>query len=203
MELTPELVLSAYAQGYFPMAKSRNTKEIYWFTPEQRGILPLGGFHLPRSLKKLLKQQPFTLTLDKDFPAVIHHCATAREDSWINPEIERLYIELQHRGFAHSVECWQENRLVGGLYGVALAGAFFGESMFSLVPNASKIALAHLVEWLKAANYTLLDTQYVNEHLLQFGVQEIPRAEYLTQLKLALMMRPQPLIPKSLQELAL
>ncbi len=200
-ELTAEVLLAAYANGYFPMAKSREDPELYWFTPEDRGILPLEGFHLSQSLKKLLKKQPFKVSLNLDFAEVIHGCATAREDSWINPQIERLYTELHQLGHAHSVECWKDNRLVGGLYGVSLRGAFFGESMFSLESNASKIALAHLVEWLKAAGYSLLDTQYVNDHLLQFGVQEIPRRQYLQRLKLALAIQPQPLIPRHIHEI--
>lgn len=188
--ITASDLLDAYAQGYFPMAKSREEPELYWFTPEARGVLPLEGFHLPRSLQKFLRKHPFTLTLNRDFAGVIEACATARDDTWINPEIERLYNELHRMGHAHSVECWLEGALVGGLYGVSLGGAFFGESMFSRTSGASKVALAALVETLRAAGYTLLDTQYVNDHLLQFGVQEIPRAHYLQQLQQALEIQP-------------
>lgn len=176
------------------MAKERDSHEIFWFTPEMRGVLPLESFHLPKSLKKSLKKHPLTLTLNRDFPAVIHHCATARPETWINAEIERVYSALHRYGYAHSIECWNPaGKLVGGLYGVALRGAFFGESMFSLESGASKIALATLVETLRAAGYTLLDTQYTNPHLLQFGVIEIPREEYLEKLADALAVEPRSL----------
>lgn len=176
------------------MAKERDSTEIFWFMPELRGVLPLEGFHQPKSLRKFLRKHPFKVTLDKDFAGVIHACATAREETWINQEIERTYTALHRFGYAHSVECWNaEGALVGGLYGVALQGAFFGESMFSTETGASKVALAALVEALKAAGYTLLDTQYVNNHLLQFGVLEIPQAEYLEKLADALNITPLPL----------
>lgn len=191
MEVTPDILLNAYAQGYFPMAKERNSKEIFWFTPEMRGVLPLESFHMPKSLQKLLKKNTFTLTLNQKFSAVIHHCATARPETWINSEIERVYSALHRYGYAHSIECWNSaGELVGGLYGVALRGAFFGESMFSLESGASKIALATLVKTLRTAGYTLLDTQYINPHLLQFGVIEIPREEYLEKLADALAVEP-------------
>ncbi len=180
------------------MAKSREDPELFWFYPEERGVIPLDGFHLPKKLQKFLRKHPFTVTLNHDFAGVIHGCATAREDTWINPEIERLYTEMHQIGHAHSVECWREGRLVGGLYGISLGGAFFGESMFSRETGASKVALAYLVKWLNNAGYTLLDTQYVNDHLLQFGVQEIPRKAYLQRLAAAL-----PLTPKHLHEIVM
>lgn len=194
-DITPELLLQAYAGGYFPMADTRTSKELYWFHPEQRGILPLEGFHIPASLKKALRHSPFTLTTNQAFPHVITACAEkhpTRKESWINPEIIRLYTQLWRMGHAHSVETWLEGNLIGGLYGVALGGAFFGESMFSRASNASKAALVHLVSLLKTAGYQLLDTQYVNDHLKQFGVQEIPREDYLEKLEAALPLRPRP-----------
>jgi len=187
--LTTDLLLNAYASGYFPMADSRNAKEIYWYSPEQRGILPLEHFHIPRSLQKFMRKCNYEVRFNTAFEAVICYCAdiktTKREDSWINDTIIALYCDLAARGFAQSVECWQENRLVGGLYGVCLGKAFFGESMFSLSENASKFALVHLVEHLQEAGYSLLDTQYINSHLLQFGVTEIPKKEYMVLLEKA------------------
>jgi leucyl/phenylalanyl-tRNA---protein transferase len=194
--LTCDQLLAAYAGGYFPMADSRNARELYWYCPEKRGVLPLESFHVPRSLEKFLRHCPYEVTADKAFEQVIRACADARtrqrEDTWINDEIIALYCELAQRGHAHSVECWQEGMLAGGLYGVSLGGAFFGESMFSLAVNASKVALVNLVERLKRAGYELLDTQYVNDHLLQFGVIEINRADYLQALTKALKASPNP-----------
>ncbi|MDE3060063.1 MAG: leucyl/phenylalanyl-tRNA--protein transferase [Pseudomonadota bacterium] len=184
-EITAELLLAAYASGYFPMAESRNGMELHWFYPESRGIIPLDGFHVPRSLARLIRKNPFQVTVDKAFPEVIRACAE-REETWINDTIIRLYCELHEKGYAHSVECWKDDALAGGLYGVALGGAFFGESMFSRASGASKIALVHLVQWLKRSGYRLLDTQFTNDHLQQFGVIEIPREEYLLRLKEAL-----------------
>src|SRR4051812_5128704 len=151
------------------MAKTRDDPQLYWFYPEMRGIIPLDNFHVPGSLAKIVGKKPFALTVDRAFPEVIRGCAE-RDDTWINSAIAALYTELWKMGFAHSVECWKDDALVGGLYGVALGGAFFGESMFSRVPNASKVALVHLVQLLKNAGYTLLDTQFINDHLKQFGV---------------------------------
>lgn len=185
MKITPELLLNAYANGYFPMADSKDAKELDWYCPEERGIIPLSDFHIPKSLAKFLKQHPFTLTTDKAFREVMQACAD-REETWINDEIIDLYCTLHEMGFAHSVECWEGEKLSGGLYGVALAGAFFGESMFSKTSGASKVALVHLVGLLKNAGYTLLDTQYVNDYLKQFGVVEIAKEEYLTLLRKAL-----------------
>lgn len=172
------------------MARSRNDKKLYWFAPEMRGILPLEDFHVPRKLQRIVKQQPFALRCNAAFPQVIRACADSREDTWINDAIIRSYTELWETGFAHSVECWEGNTLAGGLYGIALGGAFFGESMFSHVPNASKIALVELVKRLRTAGYRLLDTQYTNPHLVQFGVKEIPKQQYLMLLQQALAREP-------------
>jgi len=188
-DITPELLLSAYAQGYFPMAESHDDPKIYWFYPEMRGIIPLENFHVPRSLARLLKKNPFEITFNKAFAEVMRGCAE-REKTWINGRIIKLYCELHTLGFAHSMECWKDSKLVGGIYGVSLGRAFFGESMFSRVPNASKAALATLLEHLKNMGYTLFDTQYINEHLKQFGGLEIPREAYLGLLEAAI--RPHP-----------
>jgi leucyl/phenylalanyl-tRNA--protein transferase len=189
IDITPELLLQAYANGYFPMADSKDAKELGWYSPEERGIIPLADFHIPKSLTKFLKQHPFTLTTDKAFRDVMQACAD-REETWINGEIIELYYTLHEMGFAHSVECWEGEKLSGGLYGVALAGAFFGESMFSRTSGASKVALVHLVELLKKSGYTLLDTQYVNDYLKQFGGVEIAKEEYLLLLEKALKVEP-------------
>lgn len=180
-QITPELMLRAYGIGLFPMAEARASERIYWLDPEQRGILPLDDFHLPRRLLRTLLSGPFTVTADADFAGVIAGCAEqrpGREQTWINEEIERLFVELARDGHAHSVETWRDGRLVGGLYGVSLGGAFYGESMFSRERDASKAALAHLVARLRLGGYTLLDTQFVTTHLAQFGAIEIPRARY-------------------------
>lgn len=197
--VNPELLLQAYAAGYFPMAETQDSEELYWFNPEIRCVLPLEdkhAFHLPRSLAKFLRKSPFRITVDTAFAEVIAACAntrTAKRDStWINSEIAYLYTELARLGHAHSVECWEGNQLVGGLYGVSLGGAFFGESMFSRRTNASKTALAHLVERLKTAGYTLLDAQFENEHLTQFGFRSMEREIYLEKLDAALAITPDP-----------
>lgn len=193
--LTPELLLNAYASGYFPMGETRDDDALYWFHPEKRGIIPLEHFHIPQSLRKAMRKTPYRLTTNRCFERVIRACSEAsptRQESWINEPIIALYTELFRMGFAHSVECWKEEELVGGLYGVALGGAFFGESMFSRATNASKIALVHLVTHLRNAGYSLLDTQYVNDHLKQFGVTEIPRDAYLEKLDAALELTPKP-----------
>jgi leucyl/phenylalanyl-tRNA--protein transferase len=189
LEITPDLMLRAYRAGLFPMAETRRGDRLYWLDPEQRGILPLDGFHLPRRLLRTLQSGAFTVTADADFPAVIAGCAAAapgREDTWINNEIERLFTDLYRLGYAHSLETWQDGVLVGGLYGVALGGAFFGESMFSRARDASKVALAHLVARLRLGGYRLLDTQFVTTHLAQFGAIEIPRDAYKVLLASAL-----------------
>jgi leucyl/phenylalanyl-tRNA--protein transferase len=187
--LTADLLLRAYAIGIFPMADSADDPDIFWVDPEWRGIIPLHDFHVPQRLKRTIKSSPFVIRCDSAFEAVIRGCAAPAEDrqrTWINDKIVRLYLELFRRGFAHSVETWYEGELVGGLYGVSLAGAFFGESMFSRVTDASKVALVHLVARLIRSGYMLLDTQFVTSHLQRFGAIEIPRAEYRRMLAAAL-----------------
>ena len=185
LDITPDLVLRAYRHGLFPMAETRHGGRLFWLDPERRGVLPLDGFHLPRRLLRTVLGDVFAVTADTNFPATIAGCAGAapgREDTWISPEIERLFITLHRQGHAHSVECRLEGELVGGLYGVAIGGVFFGESMFSLVRDASKVALVHLVARLRLGGFTLLDTQFVTAHLSQFGAEEIPRQAYRTRL---------------------
>ena len=189
MEITPEVLLKAYACGIFPMAESADDPGLFWVEPELRGIIPLDGFHVPKRLARTMRKNAFDVRFDTAFAAVIDGCAEAtpnRRETWINRRIRDLYIALHRRGNAHSVECWREGHLVGGLYGVSLGAAFFGESMFSRVPDASKVALVHLVERLRDRRYRLLDTQYSNEHLKQFGVIEVPRADYAEMLEDAL-----------------
>lgn len=188
-EITPDLVLRAYRAGLFPMAERRDGERLYWLDPELRGVQPLDAFHLPRRLARTVLSDAFQVRCDAAFAEVMRGCAAPtpdRPETWINPEIERLFSALHLMGYAHSVECWQRGRLVGGLYGVALGGAFFGESMFSTVRDASKVALVHLVARLRLGGFRLLDTQFVTEHLARFGAVEIPRAEYRRRLLLAL-----------------
>jgi leucyl/phenylalanyl-tRNA--protein transferase len=188
-EVTPELMLRAYRAGLFPMAETRRGDRLYWLDPELRGVLPLGGFHLPRRLLRTVLAGRFEVAVDHDFAATIAGCAAAapgREDTWINPEIERLFTELHRLGYAHSVECRQEGELVGGLYGVTMGGAFFGESMFSRARDASKVALVHLVARLRIGGFRLLDTQFLTNHLAQFGAVEIGRDAYKALLAAAL-----------------
>lgn len=178
--LTPTLLLRAYSNGVFPMGDD-DTGAIHWYAPNPRGILPLDAFHIPDNLQRRVERDEFEVTADREFETVIRACAD-RERTWITEPIIRVYTQLHKMGFAHSVECWQNGTLAGGLYGVALGGAFFGESMFYRISNASKVALVHLVRQMRAGGYTLLDTQYSNPHLEQFGVVEIPREEYEDQL---------------------
>jgi leucyl/phenylalanyl-tRNA--protein transferase len=188
-DITPDLVLKAYAYGVFPMAKSRDDTDVFWVQPKLRGVLPLDNFHIPRSLKKRLRQGKFTVTIDQDFAGVMAGCAESAEgrtDTWINDRIMQLFTALHHAHVAHSVEVWEDGRLVGGLYGLAMGSAFFGESMFSRVTDASKIALCHLVAILKNGDFTLLDTQFITDHLKRFGTIEISQQEYLAQLSAAL-----------------
>jgi leucyl/phenylalanyl-tRNA--protein transferase len=188
-ELTPALLLRAYAAGIFPMAESAEDEELFWVDPERRGVLPLDRFHLPRRLRRTLRNAGFAVTSDEDFAAIVAGCAEAtaeRPKTWINGVIARLYGTLHSQGFAHSVEVRQEGTLVGGLYGVALGGAFFGESMFSRMTDASKVALAHLVARLRIGGFQLLDTQFLTEHLERFGAVEISRAAYHRRLDRAL-----------------
>ena len=185
MKLKPELLLRAYAVGIFPMAESRLDPEIHWIDPDLRGVLPLNDFHVPRRLRRTLRSRSFEVRVDTAFTEVIRACATPaadRKDTWINPTIEALYAELHQMGFAHSVETWRDGALVGGLYGVSLGAAFFGESMFSRTADASKVALVHLVYLLRKAGFLLLDTQFQTPHLSRFGVVEVPRETYRMQL---------------------
>jgi len=187
--ITPEIVLKAYAAGIFPMAESADDDTIYWIDPDDRGIIPLDKFHVPRRLRRTVRAQRFEVRVDTAFDAVLDACAQSapeRPTTWINHRIRTLYGRLHARGHCHSVECWREGGLVGGLYGVSLGSAFFGESMFSRETDASKVALVHLVARLVAGGYTLLDTQFVTEHLTRFGAVEIPRDEYRSLLAKAL-----------------
>ncbi|MBP7746753.1 MAG: leucyl/phenylalanyl-tRNA--protein transferase [Phycisphaerae bacterium] len=184
--LPPELVLHAYSIGAFPMADPDG--EIAWFSPDPRCIFPLDKFHVPRTVRQLIQRRVFEVRIDTAFAEVIAACADRAEGTWISESIMATYTELHRQGFAHSVECWQADNLAGGLYGVALGGAFFGESMFTRVTGASKVALAALVERLKARGFTLLDTQWTTPHLARFGAIEIPRREYLRRLRAALLL---------------
>ena len=181
--IDPDLLLQGYRLGVFPMAMGDNSIE--WFSPDPRAILPLDGFHVPHALRRLARRKPFEITFDKEFPAVIQACAE-REGTWINHEIIESYTRLHELGHAHSVEAWKENTLAGGLYGVAIGGAFFGESMFHRVTDASKIALVALAEHLRIREFILLDTQWLTPHLQQFGGIEISRSVYLRLLRRAI-----------------
>lgn len=188
-DLDPDLVLRAYAMGVFPMADHRIAASVYWVEPKLRGILPLDDFHLSRSLRKTILSDRFRVTADTAFERIIRLCAESaddRPDTWISGPIERVFIELHRRGFAHSIECWDGDRLAGGLYGLALGRAFFGESMVTRVRDASKVAFAHLVARLKAGGFTLLDCQFQTEHLATLGAVEIPRDDYIALLGAAL-----------------
>ncbi len=187
--MTPEVLLRAYACGLFPMAEGRRDPRMYWVDPETRGIIPLDGFHVPRRVARRVKQGVFEVRADTAFAEVIEACAQItpkRGQTWINDDIIALYRALHDLNYAHSVECWRDGALVGGLYGIALGGAFFGESMFSRETDASKVALVDLVERLRRGGYHLLDTQFVTPHLETFGAVEIPRERYHTLLRAAL-----------------
>lgn len=217
--VTPELLLQAYCAGYFPMARSAQGRKLYWFNPDMRGVLLLdemGAFHVPRSLQKAIRTSPYSITTNTAFSEVIAACATnrreGRDDTWINNHIIALYTELHRMGYAHSVEVWEKpedeadiissqqaerrsgtkQTLIGGVYGVSIGGAFFGESMFSTRTNASKIALVYLVRRLQAAGYALLDAQFENAHLIQFGFTGMERKAYLARLRHALSVSPNP-----------
>ena len=181
-ELTPELLLHGYSIGIFPMAEHRNDPEVFWVDPRRRGIFPLDQFHLSRSLIKAIRKTHFSVTINREFDGVVAACAD-RAETWINDEISSLYSILHRKGHAHSIEIWDETELVGGVYGVTLGAAFFGESMFSRKTNASKMALAALVDRLKRAVFTLFDTQFLTEHLASLGAVEITRAAYHTRLE--------------------
>jgi leucyl/phenylalanyl-tRNA--protein transferase len=187
--LTPEIVLRAYAEGLFPMAERRDDPTLFWVSPELRGIIPLDGFHVSKRLARTVRSDRFAVTFDHAFADVMHACAApapGRNESWINEEIVRLYTALHVTGYAHSVECWRDGALVGGLYGISLGAAFFGESMFSRERDASKVALVHLIAQMKRGHYRLLDTQFLTTHLASFGAREIPRLAYLALLEDAL-----------------
>ena len=196
MIYSPETIIKAYTVGIFPMAESAEADTIHFYDPKRRAVVPLdyggGGehtFHIPRRLLRTVRQNRFDVAIDRDFAGVIDGCAAAtdkRRETWINGDIRQLYIALHKLGFAHSIEAWEGERLVGGLYGVAVRGAFFGESMFSRATDASKVALVHLVARLRAGGFTLLDAQFQTEHLTQFGIFEIDRAHFHTRLNAAL-----------------
>jgi leucyl/phenylalanyl-tRNA--protein transferase len=179
--IPPELLLRAYASGVFPMAEHADDPEVFWVRPETRGVIPLDAFHVPKSLAKTIRQGRFEIRYDHDFAGVIDGCAETgegRASTWINAPIREAYLDLHRRGHCHSVEAWRDGRLVGGLYGVSLGGAFFGESMFHRETDASKVALVYLVARLKADGFVLLDTQFVTPHLATLGAIEVPRSRY-------------------------
>jgi leucyl/phenylalanyl-tRNA--protein transferase len=181
IEITPEVLLKAYACGIFPMAESADDPALYWIEPDMRGIMPLEGFHLAARLARTVRSTPFTVWVDRDFEAVIDGCAEAKPDrarTWINERIRKIYRGLFERGHCHTVEVYDGDALVGGLYGVSLGRAFFGESMFHRARDASKIALVHLIARLRTGGYRLLDTQYVTDHLKTFGAVEVGKRRY-------------------------
>ena len=193
---SPETLIKAYSLGVFPMAESADSRDIRFYDPEVRALIPLAfregarhEFHLPRRLARTVRKQPYRVTINRDFATVIDECAALRDgrtETWINRDIRQLYVALHRLGFAHSIEVWQGETLVGGLYGVALRSAFFGESMFSRQTDASKIALVHLVARLRAGGFRLLDAQFTNDHLQQFGIFEVTREQFQQRLQLAL-----------------
>ena len=191
--LDPQLVLGAYSVGVFPMADARDAAGVYWVEPRTRAVLPLDGFHLSRSLRRTIAADRFRVTADRDFAAVLRLCAESaadRPDTWINGSIEEVFLRLHAMGFAHSVECWDDGRLVGGLYGLAIGRAFFGESMVSRTTDASKVALAWLVARLRVGGFTLLDCQFQTAHLASLGAVEIGRDDYVALLCEALSTSP-------------
>ncbi|MEL6287813.1 MAG: leucyl/phenylalanyl-tRNA--protein transferase [Pseudomonadota bacterium] len=181
IEITPQVLLKAYTCGIFPMAESADDPALYWIEPKERGILPLDAIHLPRRLARTIRSEHFDVRVDSDFDAVIDGCAavrSGRESTWINARIRQLYTDLFDLGHCHTVEAWQDGRMVGGLYGVHVGGAFFGESMFSTERDASKVALIHLAARLIEGGFRLLDTQFVTDHLSQFGTIKVPRSDF-------------------------
>ena len=187
--ITPQILLRAYAAGIFPMAETAEDPALYWVEPEERGIIPLDGLHISRSLRRTVRRRIFEVRIDADFPAVIAACAEKAPDrasTWINGRIRSLYTQLHRMGACHSIECWRNGDLQGGLYGVRIGAVFFGESMFSRAADASKVALVHLVARLNAGGFHLLDTQFVNAHLGRFGAISLPKAEYHQMLEAAL-----------------
>lgn len=183
--ITPDILLRAYAAGIFPMAESRDDPSIHWIDPKRRGIIPLNRFHISRSLRRRLLHSDYAIRTDSDFAGVVQGCA-GRDETWINDDIFSLYLALHRAGYAHSLEVWDADALIGGVYGVALGAAFFGESMFSRRRDASKVALAWLVDRLRAGGFMLFDTQFLTAHLASLGAVEISRAEYRTLLAAAL-----------------
>jgi leucyl/phenylalanyl-tRNA--protein transferase len=186
--LTPELLLRAYAAGVFPMAEGRDDPGVFWVEPRMRGVIPLTGFHVSRSLRRRILSNRFDMTVDKAFRDVVRACAS-RPETWINHRIEGLYLRLHRMGRAHSVEAWRDGKLAGGIYGVALGGAFFGESMFSREADASKVALCYLIDRVRCAGFTLFDTQFITDHLASLGALEISRDDYHDRLAEALKVR--------------
>ena len=179
-------VLDAYKVGLFPMAETADSKEIYWVEPKKRGVFFFDKIKVPKKLKKIAKSIPFEISVDLQFEKVIENCSkltSSRKDTWINQTIKFIYLDLFYKGYAHSIECYLNKKLVGGLYGVIIGGVFFGESMFSFVTNSSKFALFHLMERLKVANFDFIDTQFINEHLAQFGAIEVPNNNFKRMLK--------------------
>jgi len=190
MKIDYQNVLDAYKHGLFPMSEDHNSTDIFWVKPKIRGVIDPCKVTLRKKLKRLLNKNPYKIKINTDFIGVIEGCAETtkiRDNTWINPSIRDVYIELHYKGYAHSIECYSNNELIGGLYGVAMGGVFFGESMFSKSPNASKVALAHLIERLKIGKYTILDTQFITEHLKTFGAYEIHQDKFLEILKKALL----------------
>ena len=185
MSITPELLLQAYRSGIFPMAEHRDDPELFWVDPRQRGIIPLNGLHISRSLARRLRRDDYSVTVDQDFEGVIDACAD-RQETWINQEIRSLFIELHERGIAHSLEVWMDGELAGGVYGLEVGGAFCGESMFSRRRDGSKIALCWLIDLLRRAGFSLFDTQFLTEHLASMGGIEITRTDYRARLQDAL-----------------
>lgn len=195
MTLTPDLLLHGYSIGIFPMAEHRNDPDIFWVDPRQRGVMPLDGFHMSRSLKRALRQTSYRVAINEDFAGTVEACAD-RAETWINDEIRALYTMLHTSGHAHSLELWDRQELVGGVYGVTLGAAFFGESMFSRRRDASKIALAYLVDRLRLGGFVLFDTQFITPHLASLGAVEISRAAYHTALSDALLHKADFLAPE-------
>ena len=194
IELTPQILIEGYRNGAFPMAIPEMGNDIYWFRPDPRGILPLESFHISKSLARTIKKQPFQMLINRNFSAVIEACSCPRADSddtWISQDIKDVYTELHHLGYAHSIECYKDDELVGGLYGVALGAVFFGESMFHIKTDASKVALYYLVKHLRQLKFKLLDIQWVTSHLKTFGAIEIPRFRYEQLLVNALKSQPE------------
>ena len=185
--ISPNKLIKAYMLGYFPMAESRNDKKLLFIEPEYRALIPIKKIHISKNLTRLIKKKPFTITMNQAFPAVIKNCATInRDNTWINLEIEKLFISLNEMKYAHSIECWDNNKLVGGVYGIAIGGVFFAESMFSCVPNASKVALLNLVARLWKTGFKILDVQFLNDHLIQFGAFEVGKDSFKRDLKKAI-----------------